>query len=410
MTVFENGLSIISWLLAIPFILLFAIFTLELLFGLLRSRDWRNSVSNESTADHSIAILIPAHNEASIIVRTLSSLRENIPVGTRILVVADNCSDNTAELAREAGAEAFERTDETLCGKGYALAWGRDILAADPPDCVIVLDADCALNNDSAAKLALAAMRKSIPVQATNLIFSVAEAPPVVQISNFAMLVKNLVRQRGMTRLGGAALLTGTGMAFPWQIFATAPLASGDLAEDLALGIAITKQGHAPYFLESAGVSSEAAAEEDTLVQRTRWEHGFLTTARLHAIPLILSGIRQFSRSQFFLGLHLIVPPLALLMATGIGILFVLAGAAFWGSTALPFALLLTIVIAAILLTIGAWLLEGRKVLTFGALIRTPLYVLWKIPVYLKLVRGSETQWIRTRRSGEDVISDSTND
>lgn len=409
MTVLENILSIISWLLAIPFVLLFGIFVLELVCGLFRSSDLSRD-DPATSAKTNIAILIPAHNEASIITQTIAKLRDNVPAETRILVVADNCSDNTAELARTAGADIVERNDETQRGKGYALAFGRDILADDPPDCVIILDADCALDKNSAAKLASAVTSRFVPIQATNLIHSPSEAPPVVQISNFAMVLKNLVRQRGMTRLGGAALLTGTGMAFPWQIFATAPLANSDLAEDLGLGIAITKQGHPPFFLEAAGVSSEAAAEADTLVQRTRWEHGFLTTARRHAIPLIVSGFGQFSRPQLFLGLHLLVPPLALLMATGVGVLFVLACVALLGSTPLPFMLLSTIVAAAIFLTIGAWLVEGRQVLTFGALIRIPVYILWKIPVYLKFLRDSETRWIRTRRSGEDIVADTKND
>ncbi|MEP3188492.1 MAG: glycosyltransferase family 2 protein [Parasphingorhabdus sp.] len=399
-----------SWLLAIPFVLLFAIYVLELVFGLFRSRNLDKTEPGTHDENPKTAILIPAHNEASIITRTIEALRDNVPAGTRILVVADNCSDDTAELARKTGAEVAERTDETCRGKGHALAFGRDILATDPPDCVIVLDADCTLSANSAAKLAFAATSKSVPVQATNLIHSESEAPPVVQISNFAMLVKNLVRQRGMTRLGGAALLTGTGMAFPWSIFATAPLAKSDLAEDLALGVAITQQGHAPIFLETAGVSSDAAAEEDTLVQRTRWEHGFLATARRQAIPLIASGIRKISKAEVFLGLHLLVPPLALLMAMGIGVLFVLAGAAYLGSTPLPFVLLLAIVVAAIIMTISAWLLEGRQVLSLGALMRIPIYILWKIPVYLKLLRGSETRWIRTRRSGEGVLSDAKDD
>lgn len=410
MTVWESGLSIVSWLLALPLAFLFIIYVLELSFGLFRSSD-RNSVSQSALAkDLNIAILIPAHNEASIITQTIEGLLDDIPAGTRILVVADNCSDNTAVLARTAGAEVVERRNATQRGKGYALAFGRDILAESPPDCVIVLDADCALDKNSAAKLASAVTSKSVPVQATNLIHSASDVSPVVQISNFAMIVKNLVRQRGMTRLGGAALLTGTGMAFPWQIFANAPLANSDLAEDLGLGITITKQGHPPFFLEDAGVSSEAAAKEDTLVQRTRWEHGFLTTARHHAIPLIASGFGKFSASQFFLGLHLLVPPLALLMATGMGALFLLACATYLGSTPLPFMLLLTTVVAAIFMTIGAWFMEGRRVLTFGALIRIPIYILWKVPVYLNFLRGSETRWIRTRRSGEDIFTDPKND
>ncbi|GAA0482218.1 glycosyltransferase family 2 protein [Parasphingorhabdus litoris] len=406
----ENGLSLASWLLAVPFILLFAIFVVELTFGLFRRNDQDEAQMAAQSEKLNIAILIPAHNEASIITETIETLSDNIPSNAEILVVADNCSDATAELARRAGAKVAEREDETRRGKGHALDFGRDILAADPPDCVIVMDADCALGKNSAAKLASVALAKAVPVQATNLIHSAPDAPPVVQISNFAMLVKNLVRQRGMTRLGGAALLTGTGMAFPWSVFATVPLANSHLAEDLALGITVTQQGRTPLFLESASVSSEAAAEEDTLVQRTRWEHGFLTTAKRDAIPLVISGLRRISRPEFFLGLHLLVPLLALLMATGIFMLLLLAGATYLGATPLPFLLLLGMFSLAILMTVIIWLMEGRRVLTFGALMRIPLYILWKIPVYLNFMRGSETRWIRTRRSGEAAVPENKDD
>lgn len=409
MTLLESGLTGLSWLLVAPFILLFAIYIVEVVVGLIGRKQSDADISS-AAENPKIAVLIPAHDEASIISRNIAMLVSGVPAGTQILVVADNCSDDTALLARAAGAEVVERADQEQRGKGYALAFGRDALAADPPDCVIILDADCALDGDSAARLAAVAIRKSVPVQATNLIHSLSSAPPVVQISNFAMLVKNLIRQRGMTRLGGAALLTGTGMAFPWTIFADAPLASGDLAEDLALGVTITQQGHVPYFLESAGVSSEAAAEEDTLVQRTRWEHGFLTTARLHALPLISAGLVSPSRAQFFLGLHLLVPPLALLFALGFGVVIVAALLCFIAASPLPLVILSTIIAAAIAATMAAWLIEGRRVLTIGALIRIPLYILWKIPVYLKLFRGGETRWIRTRRSGEEKSSGSGND
>ena len=70
-------------------------------------------------------VIVPAHNEAEVIERTVSSLRKiDWPADRfRVLVVADNCTDTTAVLARGAGAEVLERHDPTLRGKGYALAF-----------------------------------------------------------------------------------------------------------------------------------------------------------------------------------------------------------------------------------------------------------------------------------------------
>ncbi|MEP3224699.1 MAG: glycosyltransferase family 2 protein [Parasphingorhabdus sp.] len=401
----EITMTALAWLFVGPFLILFGIYLIEVLIALLLGRKDPGQVEQTKFSSPKIAILIPAHNETSIIDETIKTLKSRIPENAQILVVADNCSDDTAVLARAAGADVVERSSSTDRGKGFALAHGRDILAATPPDVVIILDADCMLDKHSAQKLAFAAQSLGAPVQATNLIHSPAGAPPMVQISNFAMLMKNLIRQRGMTRMGGAALLTGTGMAFPWPVFAKAPLASGDLAEDLSLGVSLTKSGQTPLFVESAGVTSLAAAKEDTLVQRTRWEHGFLSTAKAQALPLIGSGLLPWSKAQFFLGLHLLVPPLALLFASGLVVILLSGLLKFWGASPLPFQIISTIVFLSILTTLAAWIIAGRSVLSFGALARIPLYILWKIPVYLKLFKGKETQWIRTRRSGENQSS-----
>ncbi|SIN60450.1 Glycosyltransferase, catalytic subunit of cellulose synthase and poly-beta-1,6-N-acetylglucosamine synthase [Parasphingorhabdus marina DSM 22363] len=402
MTLVDWGLLAASWGLATIFGLLFAIYSIETFAGLFGgSGPVAKRLSGEPGGR--TVILIPAHNEEGIIADTVSELQRRIQDPVSILVVADNCTDKTAELARAAGATVLERQDDDRRGKAYALAHGRDWLKTDPPDCVIVMDADCMLARGSAELLASHALEHGVPAQATNLVEAAGAAPPMVQISNFAMLVKNLLRQRGMTRMGGAALLTGTGMAFPWPLFASAPLASAELAEDLALGVTLTRQGQVPRFVEAARVTSDAAAREDTLVQRTRWEHGFVSTARRYALPLIVSGLAKFSPSRLFLGLHLLVPPLALLFALGIAALLLVILAGLVTGEPLPALVTLVGIAVAATMTLFAWLFHGRDVLAGGALLRVPFYVLWKIPVYLKLLTGRETRWIRTRRAGEEA-------
>ncbi len=395
-------LSITSWILvALPVLLLF-IFTLEVSAGLAKNRDAGETESSSAEKPSRLTVLIPAHNEARIISKTVENILHELPEHAKILVVADNCTDDTAARARMAGADVIERTDTDRKGKGFALAFGRDALAHDPPDCVMVIDADCEMEQGSIQSLHLAALAKAAPVQAINLIRSRGASSSIVQISNFAMLIKNLVRQRGMTRMGGAALLTGTGMAFPWNIFAKAPLASADIAEDLALGASLTQRGVIPRFVESARIWSDAAAKEDTLVQRTRWEHGFMTTAKQYALPLIGTGLKDFSRPALGLGLHLLVPPLALLLAISFAIVFAVTCAALLGGSWVPSILLSASLVLALLVTFLAWQKEGRAFLTVAAMVRAPLYIVWKIPLYLKLLQGAEKKWVRTRRPGED--------
>jgi cellulose synthase/poly-beta-1,6-N-acetylglucosamine synthase-like glycosyltransferase len=237
-----------------------------------------------------------------------------------------------------------------------------------------------------------------VPVQAINLIEGDLSAPPMVQISSFAMVVKNLYRSRGMQRLGGAALLTGTGMAFPWKLFAGAELATGSIVEDLAFGIAMTREGHPPRLVEEAGVRSAPAGMADALAQRTRWEHGFLQTLRRQAFPLLLGGLRRGSRAETLLGLHLIVPPLALLLMLAAVALILQTAMFLLGGSLAPLIALGSLTGLALTLVALAWLVGGRPFLSTAALLRAPLYVLWKLPLYAKFLRKPEAIWTRTPR------------
>ena len=401
-------LDSLAWLVvAIPLALL-SILIVELALGTLARPAGRQGVtsSRRSTA----AILMPAHNEgggiAPIIAKLLPSLDETI----RLIVIADNCTDDTARVARAAGATVIERHDASLRGKGHALAFGREWLraqaeaslsAAPLPDCVVVLDADCEIGRDDLRLLIETAHMSQRPVQSCYLLRSSPDDGAMTQISNFAMLIKNRVRQRGAAVLGAPAILGGTGMAFAWPIIALAPLATSHLVEDLVLGIDFARKGQAPIYLEQAETWSDAAGQQDTLTQRTRWEHGYVHTALRQGLPLALSGIAKLRPTLVWSGLSLLVPPLALLMSLSLAALALSLLLVLLGASVAP-ALLLTVAIALVaLLLAAAWSRDGRQIVSAQTLARIPLYIAWKIPVYLKLVRKRETEWVRTKRKGE---------
>lgn len=391
----NDALSVISWIIAILVCVPLAVFAYELLAGL-----WPSRGGGTADQEYDTVILIPAHDEAGGIAATLAPLCDGSHGDLRVVVIADNCTDNTAELARLAGAEVIERHDKDRRGKGYALAFGRDHLAAQAkqPDAVIVLDADCRLGDGSIEALADAAVRRNAPAQAVNLIDGDLTASPMVQVGSLAMVVKNLYRSRGMQRLGGAALLTGTGMAFPWPLFAKADLATGSIVEDLALGIELTQGGHPPRLVGQANVRSAPADMQDALAQRTRWEHGFLQTLKSHALPTLAGGLKRASLSEMLLGLHLMVPPLALLLILAGLVLAALFVLAFFGASVLPAVILGGLLLLVLALVFIAWLAGGRAHLSGGALLRIPFYLLWKIPLYLGFLRKPEASWKRTPR------------
>ena len=385
----------LALLVAIPL----SVFALELVFGIWPSRKHKPQ-GMESPAT---VVLIPAHDEEIGLGETLAALLETLPPRTEVLVVADNCTDQTASVARAAGVTVIERDDPAARGKGFALAFGRDFIAARPtrPDVVVVLDADCWLAPGSLHTLATSALTTARPVQAVYLIISSLAESPRVQISNFAFLIKNLYRTRGMQRLSGAALLTGTGMAFPWSIFSEAALSTGSIVEDLDLGILLTRCGSAPLLVENAHVRSRPAALGDTLVQRRRWEHGFLSALRNSAFPTLIGGIRRRSIKETFLGLHLCVPPFALLLVLSATTLALETLLHWAGATSWPIYALGSIAALALMLTFAAWAAGGRNYLSGSALLHIPLYIFWKLPIYASYARRAEAEWQRTpRRDG----------
>jgi cellulose synthase/poly-beta-1,6-N-acetylglucosamine synthase-like glycosyltransferase len=383
------------FILLAPFAILTAFFLLEVLCGL--PRGGRHTLVG---AKSSAVVVIPAHDEATVIVRTLEALKLSVRDGMRVLVVADNCADETAALARECGVEVLERRDQQLRGKGYALAFAADHLRASPPDIFAVLDADCATDAASLDKLVEAAAESGRPSQSINLLRPDRTAAPMVQLSTFGFMLKNLVRQRGIQRLAGRVHLTGTGMAMPFRLFEASGKVRSSVVEDLALGLELAGAGHPPALITDSFVWSGGSTEHGTLTQRRRWEGGYLATAFRQGPHETLRAVLRVSPREFLAGLDLMVPPLALFAALNIAVLFVaavltwLAEAQWW-----PVLVQLALLAMAGGAVFAAWRREGREFISLGVLLRLPLYVLWKLPMYFGLARtGTPKEWLRTGR------------
>lgn len=387
--------TILVTIAVLPLVVTDLVFLTEVLAGLPVNRS-----GGLARPGGSIALIVPAHNEEGVVRASVERMIADAPAGTRVLVVAHNCTDDTAGQARLGGAEVCLLDEPDRRGKGYALHGGRAALAAAPPATVIVVDADCTPDRGALARLAATAEKHGRAVQASYLFSPRREAGPIVQISNFAMLVKNLVRQRGGKRIGAPALLTGSGMAFPWPLFAKLDLATGNIVEDLALGIELVRRDCPPRFEPRATIWSSPSSESGTGTQRARWEGGFLATARGFGLPLVARGLARFDGQALWMGLHLLTAPLTLLLAlNGLHmLLWLLLWAAGLAPSAAPIAaaLLTGVVVASVL---AAWAMAGRAMLSGRALVRLPLYLLWKIALYARIVRGEETPaWIRTER------------
>lgn len=303
----EALLGLLALLLLVPIILFF----LQVSFALLPGK----ITTISSGKRPSVAVLMPAHNEALVLAETLSSIIPQLVEGDRILIVADNCSDDTAKIGTAAGAEVVERFNLENRGKSYALEFGMHHMLSDPAEVVIIIDADCFVPKGVIDKLARACAETDRPIQSLYLMKSPQGAGLKVRVAEFAWLVKNLVRPLGLFQLGLPCQLMGTGMAFPWKLISKVSLASGHLVEDMKLGLDLTRMGKPPLFCAEALVTSVFPdSVEGTQTQRTRWEHGHLGMIISEAPKLILQAVFELNGSLFALVMDMCIPPLALIL------------------------------------------------------------------------------------------------
>ena len=376
-----------------------AFLSLQLFLGLRNS----NSVEvNNSNNTLPCVVLIPAHNEALGIAKTIMSARKEVKESDLILVVADNCSDSTAAVSRDAGAICIERTNLELVGKGHALQYGVDYLTENDVEfaTVVVMDADCLFGEGSLLALLNASQTKNCVAQALYLMRSPNKGNIKLNISEFTWLIKNWVRPLGQKRLGISCHLQGSGMAFPKSVLNKYSLASSSIVEDLELGLHIVQGGEEVTFVPRALVTSEFPENNEGLEnQRKRWEHGHLSVVK--KMPsMMLQGLKQLNFRLFFQALDAAIPPTIMWIIFTILTLVVSFIAAifdgFYWSTVI--GLCISVFAFAI---VCVWFKYGKKILPPAQLKGMIPFVLSKFSIYRTFISNREKNWVRTKRDNE---------
>lgn len=352
-----------------------------------------------SSSRPSVAVIVPAHNEALGLGDTLRSILPQLQAQDRLVLVADNCSDNTAAVAREHGVIVLERFHETKRGKGFALDYGMQYLKDSPPEVVMIIDADCQISQHLIDTLAVQCVKLQRPIQANYQMRFPTRGGIKQQIMEFAWLVKNTVRPMGYQWFGLPCQLMGTGMAFTWADLAKADLANGHLVEDMKLGLDLAGVGRAPYFCDSVSVDSYFPTTAQGLAtQRMRWEHGHLsliTQAFPHYLPKAVAQGNGMLLAQL---MDLAVPPLALLLTLTLGLWLIALCIAWFAASVLP---IVVMTIALCLLGFGiliAWYWFARSIISINTLLLAPWVLLMKVPLYLQFIVRRQVDWVRSKR------------
>lgn len=360
----------------------------------------RSASSGETDARPRIAVVVPAHNETKMLARTLATVLPQLGEQDRLVVVADNCTDDTAEVAAKSGAEVVVRNDPLCKGKGFALDYGVAHLAlTGVPDVVIFIDADCEVSPGSIDRLSKLAHATNRPVQARYALNAQAFAGIGARVSAFAVRLKNHVRPLGNLRLGAPCTLNGSGMALPWRVLSAVQLATSNIVEDLALGIELTLAGTPPLYCAEAIVNSPLpSSDSGQHAQRKRWEQGHLGMIA-HKFPRLLRvALKRRSLTCLALALDLFVLPLSLLLIVETiclafsGWFYALSG------NLCPSLIECTSMLLMVTAVALAWWTNGRDLIGGSDVLYVPWYVLRKLPMYLSLIAGRRVGWVRSDR------------
>ncbi|HKF77429.1 MAG TPA: WecB/TagA/CpsF family glycosyltransferase [Candidatus Dormibacteraeota bacterium] len=351
-----------------------------------------------------LVVLVPAHDEEQLIGRCVESLRrQSHPADRyRVVVVADNCSDRTAEVAGGAGAEVLERRDPAARGKGHALRWAMDRLLGSPDvfDGVVVVDADSVADRDLLARLGAGLAEGADAAQAEYLVLP-EEGSTKARLVAAAFLLFHRVRFGGRAALGLPANLVGNGMLFSRRLLEAHPWCAFTGVEDLEYSIELRLAGIRPRYVGDALVQGPVPRGYGGMrAQRLRWEGGRWHVVRTRLGRLVGHGLRR-DPGVLDAALDLAVPPFGLLAMGAVAgtvvtaVAVALQVAAAWSLS--PWLL----AVAAMTGFVALGLVSARAPASMWlALLEAPRFLAWKVFTYARIVAGFDPRrWERSERT-----------
>jgi len=357
----------------------------------------------EAAVYRRFAVVVPAHDEEASIAETVHSVRSVWYPASRfdVVVIADNCSDRTAERARAEGAVVLERTSDDEKGKGYALRWAFGRLLQEGYEAFLVCDADTVVSRNLLLEVNGALERGAKACQCND---QVRPSPGSwsAEATRAGFLLYNYVRPLGRSVFGGSAGLRGNGMAFAADTLRSVPWQAFSRAEDLEYGLILLLNGIRVWFVPDAHVLATMPTDaRNAESQRARWESGRFPVVRRFAWPLLKGALRKGSFRLLDAWIDLLTPPFVNIMTWVAGM--IVLNAALWvvGVIQTPLFVLLwsAVALTGVFHALAGFAAAGTLKDVMGLMRHVPRYATWKIGLYLRLATGGDTsQWIRTTR------------
>jgi 1,2-diacylglycerol 3-beta-glucosyltransferase len=365
----------------------------------------RRHVNVKCSRSRKMAVVIPAHNEESGIEGTIRSIL-SVDYQRRlfdVIVIADNCTDRTADVSRRSGAIVYERENQELRGKGHALHWcfSRLLQGRGGYEAIIVVDADSVVSANFLSVMNFYLEDGAKVIQCSDLVEPTSTSWNS-EVTRIGFTLYNHARPLGRRMIGCSAGLRGNGMCFAADTLRAVPWEAYSLTEDLEYGLELILHGITVTFAPEATVRSpmpQSAGNAES--QRARWEAGRLPIVRRYAGRLLRTAFRRFSFRLFDALVDLVTPPLVNLLIVAVMLFLLnLLLSAVGVAEADQFVLIWLgmIGLAIFHVIVGLWASRATKS-TYKALLHIPRYALWKVLLYAKLVKHGQTEaWVRTTR------------
>ena len=349
--------------------------------------------------DFDFLILVPAHNEAAVIETTLKSLKRLRPIGNiEIAVIADNCTDNTALLARRHNVTVWERNNPDERGKGYALNFGLSRYDLNKFNAVAIVDADTIVKPDMLEIMAASLCQGCGAVQ-VSYEMTAATNTPLAWLQHMASMAENIFFYHGRSVIGLPVLLRGTGMALASDVLKKHPWKSYSITEDVDYAVDLIKAGVKIEFTVNTSVSSPAASTyAQSSQQKTRWASGTFGLIIEKSFSLIKAAIvqRRPILMELALSFWLLSRPLLIFIC------FLLFGVSLAASPGLNIFFTVwaaMLILLLILYLIGGILFLEDKKPALKALLHLPFWSVWFFMIQIKaLFSRGKSEWVRTDR------------
>lgn len=371
---------------------------------------WRRHEDKITTPGKKFAVLIAAHNEHAVVGQLIKNLRDqNYPKELYdVYVIADNCSDDTAAIARAEGAIVCERFDSQKKSKGYALEWMFERLFAMERegkiyDAVAIFDADNLVHPQFLAEMNNRLLKGDRIIQG----FLDAKNPYDTWVAGtfaIAFWVIDHVSHLAKTNIGLSAVLGGTGMCITIDVLKKYGWRATCLTEDMEFTMKSLAEGIKTTWAHDAIVYDEKPLTfKQSWTQRKRWAQGQFDVAHRFIPKMLVEGWRRKDIRIWDGCIYLLQPHFLMLSAFFIAVSYIqLAFEPFYTNiwSILPSTLMTAIMIGQYALPMIILIKVKAKLKSWFYLLLYPLFIYTWIPIiFIGFVKRNDHEWSHTQHT-----------